>query len=488
MRHSLILASLGWAMGCGPAPTAAVFTPAPTLPKGADGPVSGQTPESVRLILHSPQGQPAPLDSCEAEHCKALLDLINGAEHHLDFAIYGIRNQTAIRDALLAAKARGVAVRGVVDRTLDGKNYYASTDALVDALGTVRDDLASERARAGRKKIEGDSPGDQCRRPIGFAGPLQCLAYDLGQECIITGHASREAFDESGLIMHHKFAIADHRSVWTGSTNLSDSGTGGYNANLVAVVDSPKVARRYTEEFELMYSTGRYHLDKPAKGKREKIRVGDAVLDVLFSPQHRPITNAVRPLLAGAQNRIDIAMFFLTHKGIAADLIAAKRRGVEVRVILDATAAKNGYTKHEILRAAGVPVKIEDWGGKMHMKAAAIDNRWVVAGSMNWTTAGEGGNDENTIIIDSVHHAEQFHTWYDGLWRGISPRWLEENPDPESKDSGSACTDGVDNDFDKQADAADPGCGKSPPPLPALPPWKIVPKRGDSCREEMDKL
>lgn len=482
------LALMALLLGCGPTVPAPVFKPAPTLPQGADTPVNTGVKESVRLILHNPKGIDAPTDNCDAAHCKALLDLINGAESHLDFAIYGIRHQSAIRDALIAAKKRGVAVRGVVDRTLDGKNYYASTDALVEALGTVRDDLASERARAGRKKIEGDGPGDQCRRPIGFAGPLQCLAYDLGQECIISGHAAREEFGESGLIMHHKFAVADHRTVWFGSTNVSDSGTGGYNANLVGVIDSPKVARRYIEEFELMYSTGRYHLDKPTKGKREKIRVGGAVLDVLFSPQHRPITKAVRPLISKAKHRIDIAIFFLTHKGITADLIAAKRRGVEVRVILDATAAKNGYTKHEILRAAGVPVKVEDWGGKMHMKAAAIDNRWVIAGSMNWTTAGEGGNDENTIIIDSQPHATQFHEWYDELWRGISPRWLEDTPDPESLNSGTACFDLVDNDFDKKADGDDPGCAKNPPPLPKLPPHKIVPKRGDSCREEMDKL
>lgn len=473
--------------GCGSLAPEPVYAPAPTLPSGSERPVA-RTNESLRLILHDPSGTAAPTDGCWAEHCRALLDVINNAEDSIDFAIYGMRNQTEIKDAIFAAKARGVRVRGVVDRTMDGKNYYTSTEELVDGLGTVRDDLSSERARAGRKKVDWEPREPICRRPIGFNGPLQCLAYDLGQQCLIAAHASREDFGQDGLIMHHKFVVADQRVVWTGSTNVSDSGTGGYNANLVVLVDSTSVARRYTEEFELMYSTNRYHHDKPANTKRDPITIGDMKLEILFSPQHKPISRGVRPLLQKAKHRIDVGIFFLTHKGIASDLISAKRRGVDVRIIMDATASKNGYTKHEILRAAGVPVKIEHWGGKMHAKSAAIDNRWVITGSMNWTSAGEGGNDENTIIIESGRLASQYHDWFDGLWRGISPRWLEQNPDPESINSSTACTDGVDNDFDKKSDAADPGCSKNPPPLPSLPPWKIVPKRGDSCREEMDKL
>lgn len=485
MKRLLFISCL---LGCGSVTPEPVYAPAPTLPQGADGPVDDPSTDRIELILNDPRTYDAPLDQCDAEHCQALLRIIENAQESIDFAIYGMRHQSAIKAALLAAHARGVVVRGVVDRTLDGKNYYSSTEELVEALGTVRDDLASERARAGRKKIEGEKRADQCRRPVGFNGPLQCLAYDLGKECLIAAHAAREDFGNEGMIMHHKFVVADRRVVWTGSTNLSDSGTGGYNANLVMVVDNVKVARRFTEEFELMYSTGRYHLDKPRKGKRQRIIVKGAKLDVLFSPQDKPITTAVRPLLKKAKNRIDVGIFFLTHKGIAQDLIAAKRRGVDVRVIMDATAAKNGYTKHELLRAAGVPLKIENWGGKMHMKSAAIDNRWVITGSMNWTSAGEGGNDENTIIVESEAMATQYHEFFDALWRDISPQWLEQNPDPESRDSGSACTDQVDNDFDKLADDADPGCAKNPPPLPALPPWKIVPKRGERCRDELDKL
>lgn len=186
----------------------------------------------------------------------------------------------------------------------------------------------------------------------------------------------------------------------------------------------------------------------------------------------------VQPLLAAARDSINISIFFLTHKYVTAELIAAHRRGVQVRVIVDATSAKNGYTKHELLRVAGIPVKVENWGGKMHAKAATIDGQTLVLGSMNWTGAGEKTNDENTLILRSQRLAHQYDVWFEELWRSIPDQWLAEGarPDPESWHSGTACTDGVDNDFDRKMDAADPGCQANPPALPELPPHRLVAK------------
>ena len=280
--------------------------------------------------------------------------------------------------------------------------------------------------------------------------------------------------------MHNKFFVVDSRFVWTGSTNVSDSGTGGYNANLVTVIDSRKVAAAYLEEMDQMYGRGRYHRQKKSNGIL-KVALDDADVEVLFSPQDTPIRERVRPILKDAEKSVDVAVFFLTHKHITGDLIKLHRKGVKVRVIIDATAAKNGYTKHELLRAAGIPVKVENWGGKMHMKSAVIDGKTLVTGSMNWTTAGDDDNDENVVIIHSETHAKQYTEFFEDLWGRIDDRWLTDNPDPESRDSGTACTDGVDNDFDDLDDLADAGCTDDPPPLPSLPPYQLLPKREMTC-------
>jgi phosphatidylserine/phosphatidylglycerophosphate/cardiolipin synthase-like enzyme len=429
----------------------------------------------LRLILNDPVGRPAPANHCNSEVCKALLGLIEGATTSIDFAVYGMRNQTHLIDALAAAKARGVTIRGVVDRTVDGQNYYSSTDAMIALIGNVHDDHDVDVTSA-RNQKRFENTTFRCDRPLGFDGPLQCLGYDLGKECLITAHVARESISFSGDIMHNKFFVVDGRHVWTGSTNVSDSGTGGYNANLVTVVDSAEVAGWFTWEFEQLWKDGRYHHLKQSQGVGRTTLGPDLAVEVWFSPQDEPLSRGVRPLLQAATKSVDIAVFFLTHKGITRDLIAAHQRGVKVRVILDATAAKNGYTKHEVLRAAGIEVKVENWGGKMHAKSAAIDGRTLITGSMNWTSAGEGGNDESTIIVHNKALAKQFDRWFEHMWSSIPDKWLQGRPDPESADSTTACSDGVDNDFDKLADAQDPGCGPTPPALPELPPYRLVPK------------
>lgn len=430
--------------------------------------------DDARFVANLP-GE-AQADQCDREVCTSLLEFIDGADTSIDFAIYGLRGQTAILQALVRAQERGVRVRGIVDADVNGENYYDDTPQLMRALGTVHTDHETDLRT--REALAGDRLPEsyRCPRPRGFKGPVQCTELDLGDACFLSSQASREVITFQNDIMHNKFFVVDGRYLWTGSANVSDSGTGGYNANAVAVVESRKVARWYTQEFEQMYRRGRYHRDKKASGPRRARLSRDLAVDVWFSPQEQPMRYGVRPLIQGAEERIDVAVFFLTHAGVAQDLIDAHNRGVAVRVILDATAARNGYTKHEALREAGIPVKVEDWGGKMHMKAAVIDNEHVIVGSMNWTAAGENANDENTIIFESRSVARDFSAFYDELWESIDDRWLQGRPDPESPDSGTACTDGHDNDFDDLADAEDPGCGPNPPPLRRLPPHEVVPK------------
>jgi phosphatidylserine/phosphatidylglycerophosphate/cardiolipin synthase-like enzyme len=465
------LLALALCAGCGPKSTTSPSDAAPL-----DDPTG-----SIQLILNRPTGD-RPMDHCEAEHCQALLKLIDGANKRIEFAIYGMRNQTTILEAIERAKARGVEIRGVVDRDHEGNNYYSSTDKLVALVGEkeVHSDYKVDLANTKAAEKSGDRYEAKCNAPQGFEGPVQCLAYDLGTTCLMAAHASREPLGGGDAIMHNKFFVIDGRYVWTGSTNLSDSGTGGYNANLVTVIDSPKIATAYLRELEQMFDKGKYHNLKRSAGPLT-VKLADAEVEVMFSPQDTPIRERVRPLIKDADKSIDVAVFFLTHKRIAGDLIDAHLRGVKVRVIIDATAATNGYSKHELLRAAGIPVKIENWGGKLHAKSAVIDGETVITGSMNWTSAGDDANDENVVIIHSAEHAAQYQVFFDDIWGMIDDRWLQGRPDPESKDSGSACSDESDNDFDDLDDAADPGCGDDPPPLSDLPPHWIRPKERATC-------
>lgn len=433
---------------------------------------------SIELIFNSAPSSLADSNSCTNDICRSLLSVLGSAEKTIDFAVYGMRNQEHILEALLAAQDRGVEIRGVVDRDSEGKNYYSSTDAWVAAIGQVRDDSGSEKDTS---TAEERVYQDKCPRPEGRNGPLQCLVYDLGDSWILVEHASVDNFtsDEEGgasnLLMHNKFFIVDSEIVWTGSANISDTGTGGYNTNVVALAYSPELAHIYEQEFNQMWS-GKFHTEKGAS-ERTTLRLGADSVTAYFSPQDDAMLTVVVQAIAQAKETINASVFFLTDKRVTAELIAAHRRGVDVRIIIDATAAQNGYSKHEVLRLAGLPVKVETWGGKMHMKSVSIDHERVIVGSMNWTGAGSKTNDENTLLIESKRLALEHDAFFEQLWNSIDAQWQAygKNPLPESMYSPDACRDTIDNDFNGLIDDNDPGCSGGGKDLsPAT--QRIVPK------------
>jgi phosphatidylserine/phosphatidylglycerophosphate/cardiolipin synthase-like enzyme len=354
-------------------------------------------------------GGPEP--SCTRPICRRLLELIESSERSIDFAVYGIRGQATVVRALQAAERRGVRVRGVVDAEdeLCSGLEYPDTARLIAALapGSVRCD----------------------------AGP------------------------EAGAIMHNKFFVFDRRRTWTGSTNLSDTELSGeYNTDVAVVIDSPDVARVYTQELDEMFG-GRFHTDKVA----DTLQVLDRVKSY-FSPTDGAIHNAVLPLVDGAIHTLDVAMFFFTSELVADALLAAVERGVRVRTILDAEGASNRSSQHGRLCAAGTALKVEDWGGKAHAKWAVADaadreSAAVVFGSMNWTRAGDAVNDENTLYVKDSELAARFSAEFEREWADLAHLPECTPVPPEGPASRGSCGDGVDNDHDGYTDTDDFDCG-----------------------------
>lgn len=148
-------------------------------------------------------------------------------------------------------------------------------------------------------------------------------------------------------------------------------------------------------------------------------------------------------------------IFYLTHKELSARLVEAKNRGVDVKVILDASAANNQYSTHRELRKHGIEVKVENFGGKMHAKSMIVDDKYIIGGSMNFTKAGVESNDENTLVIENSKLAIQYKTYFLSLWNQIPDKYLKFDPKAEGAQSIGSCSDGIDNDFDGRVDLAD---------------------------------
>ena len=352
------------------------------------------------LYLNFPQDYPS--QQTGTSFGKELIRLINSTQHDIHFAIYGLRAQDEILQALINAKQRGVHIQGVVDSDSHGKNYYEDTHKLYQHF-----DVKS---------------------------------------------------DHKSAIMHNKFFIFDQQIVWTGSANISDTGTGGYNANNVVVIEDKNVAKAYEHEFQQMFTNHHFSTKKTHALSCLAISTNTSRITLGFSPQSLTYEHCISPLIKNAKTSIYIPIFYLTHHALTQQLITAHQRGVDVKIILDASAAKNKYSTHQRLREAGIEVKVENFGGKMHAKSMIIDNRYIISGSMNFTKAGEEKNDENTIIIENATLAKAYKEYFFALWKQIPRRYLFIDPNPESFESGNSCFDGIDNNFDKAIDSHDKHC------------------------------
>lgn len=103
-------------------------------------------------------------------------------------------------------------------------------------------------------------------------------------------------------------------------------------------------------------------------------------------------------LIGAAKSRVYFAIYTFTLPSIADALVAAKKRGVEVRGIMDAEQSGNSYGAPITakLLAVGIPLVTEkhaSGNGIMHIKAIVTDSAYAV-GSYNWTKSATTINDE----------------------------------------------------------------------------------------------
>ena len=354
---------------------------------------------SLKLYLSDMTVKLKPDDKCSSLACKEILKQINDSKTSIDIALYGWDNVAQITNAIKNAKSRGVKVRIVYDTS--PAEYYPETKHIVE--------LADESAK--------DSPN---------------------------------------VLMHNKFIIFDNQKVITGSMNFARTGFSGFNSDCIIFLNSDEIAKIYEEEFLQMlsgkFSTSKSHVN------HKTIMLGSAKVTPLFSPKDKIITNNVIPIINSAKRYIYIPTFLITHDELAQSLINAKKRGIDVKMIVDATNPFMPRSKVKMLRASGIPVKIENYAGKLHSKSIIIDDKYIIAGSMNFSKSGENKNDENALIIEDERLAKYYRGFFEYLWNKVPDKYLKQGVRAEGKYSIGSCTDGIDNNFDGKIDMEDAGC------------------------------
>jgi phosphatidylserine/phosphatidylglycerophosphate/cardiolipin synthase-like enzyme len=348
------------------------------------------TSSNIKMFLTDFTLKLKPDSRCESPVCKEVLDLINNSHSTIDMAVFGWDKVPAVENALKNAMKRGVKIRLIYDKT----KFYTDTPKLAVLI-----------------------PDSLCSANKG--------------------------------LMHNKFIVSDNQKTLTGSMNFSRTGLSGFNANNVLVINSGETARKFTDEFNRMYS------GKTGKTSGYTSCSGTCVY---FSPQDKITVNYIIPLINSSKNYVYLPVFIITHNGLSQALINAKNRGVNVKVIIDATNPVGKGSEVNKLRQAGIPVKTENYAGKMHSKTIIIDDKYLVTGSMNFSGSGENKNNENVVIIEDNRLAKHYKGYFEYLWNKIPDKYLKINVRSEGIYSIGSCTDGIDNNFDGKTDSDDIGC------------------------------
>ncbi|MGH2449636.1 MAG: phospholipase D-like domain-containing protein [Chloroflexota bacterium] len=257
-----------------------------------------------------------------------------------------------------AGDAPVIALIGRARHSIRLEVYELTDTAVEDALGRAR-----RRGVRVRVLLE--------ERPFGGERYASAAYLALRQQGISVRWANEGAF----RFTHEKAIVIDGRLAGIFTFNLTYSGTG---SNREFGVIDPRVAdaSALAKIFDADWSrrSPRTHLGR-----------------LVISPINA--RSRLSGLINGARHTLDVYAEEVEDSGLEADLIAARRRGVRVRLITSSDSA--GV---EMLRGGGVGTAILS-SPYIHAKAIVADGKRVFIGSENISTTSLDDNREAGIIL-----------------------------------------------------------------------------------------
>ncbi len=154
----------------------------------------------------------------------------------------------------------------------------------------------------------------------------------------------------------------------------------------------------------------------------------DAKVKPIYNREYMP---ALHEVLQNAKKSIHIAMFTFRYypnypndanSVIIGDLIAAKKRGVDVKVILDCSEWNRSNTLQnkmvgDSLKKVGIEVYYDPVDVTTHDKLIIVDDSITIVGSHNWSFYALERNNEASVMIVSPGVARQYEEHFQDILR-----------------------------------------------------------------------
>jgi phosphatidylserine/phosphatidylglycerophosphate/cardiolipin synthase-like enzyme len=224
--------------------------------------------------------------------------------------------------------------------------------------------------------------------------------------------------------MHNKFLIFDSQTVWTGSTNITASAVFRQDNNTL-VIHSADVAAIFEREFQEMWD-GQFGPTSPSQLAEQSAIVEGSPIWVIFTSEDQALEQAIIPLVNSAQSSIRFLAFSFTDYPLANAMVARAQSGVSVAGVYEKVGSDTEASEFNTLICGGAAVRRDGNPAFMHNKVIVVDGRYVITGSMNYSTSAEESNDENVVILDNPEIASLYLQDFERVWL------LATDPEPGS--------------------------------------------------------
>ncbi|XP_015673313.1 mitochondrial cardiolipin hydrolase [Protobothrops mucrosquamatus] len=134
--------------------------------------------------------------------------------------------------------------------------------------------------------------------------------------------------------------------------------------------------------------------------------------------------SALARLLAhvlAARRSLDLCLFAFSSPQLGRAVALLHRRGVRVRLVVDADYMALRGSQVGPLRRAGIQVRHDQDSGYMHHKFAIVDKKVLITGSLNWTTQAIQANRENVLVLEDQALVNIFLAEFEKIWENYNP-------------------------------------------------------------------
>jgi phosphatidylserine/phosphatidylglycerophosphate/cardiolipin synthase-like enzyme len=242
-------------------------------------------------------------------------------------------------------------------------------------------------------------------------------------------------------LMHHKFAVRDTKTVWTGSTNWTDE-SWTRQENVIAIVDSEELAARFVQDFDQLWD--RDAVEQTGFVDSGPVDVGGILVRPWFTPGNGEVLSTrIARAIGRARRRVRIASPVITAAPILSILAQLVSEGrVDVAGVVDQPQVQgvivqwriNGNISWKLPlleRVMAAPLagkRSTPWGTGdlrdfMHAKVTVADDT-VFVGSFNLSRSGET-NAENVLELTDAGLADRLADFVDEIRARYPPFALD---------------------------------------------------------------